>query len=786
MNIFLKYKLRILFNRNLSYTIINSLGLAIGIVALILAYLFTVDELGYDRFHPNFDDVYRIVVNWNGDGVSRNWARSSPPIAEMVTNSIPDINPVVRIRKNPGMDLFTIGEKVFYEPHFFIADKDFFHLFGFRLKTGSPENVLQDKYSIVLTESAALRLFNDPNPIGRILRYDNKYDLKVTGIAYDSPKNTHLYFELIAPFHLLEEMFSERRLTHWGQFDHYTYCRLTPSASQAEIEDQLNKLLRTHAPQWVPEKMELALQPISDIHLDSNRHSELVPNSDKMYSYAVLGAALLVVMMALFNYINLTLSTFMRRHREISMRLTLGSSKLKLGIDLISEAFIVAFFSLLMAMLAIGILSPKLNEITGRQLLTNLSWVDAVLIVVSTLMIAIVAGSVPSIHMIRNHHKLHQHQSSTSRKHIRNGIFMGQLSISALIILAMMTTSRQLNFLFNESLGFDVENVMLIPIKDRSNNNDYQTIANALNALPGVHRVAFSSSTPGSNNSLTYTYTFRESTKGETPMTVVIADEEYLPLYQIQLIAGRLPDDNTAKEIKDVIINEAAVTMLELDEPIGASITGKVEGSVVGVVRDFQLNSLHNVPEPMILYNFLPTLRYVSVKTNSISSDVIQQIAAIWDQFYPLYPLEYSFLRDENQKLYSFEKGTLNALKILQPIIILIVVIGMLAYTFLMAEERSKELAIRQALGGRKVHIILQFISGLWKICGISLILISLLGYLFVSRWLQNFAYHFQLSADLFLIPIIGIVLLNILLIGGIIYKQLQHSPIKYLRKINY
>ena len=274
---FLKLSLRHLFKRQLGYTLINIAGLAIGFVSFLAAGLYSYDELTYDRFHPDYENIYRLVVDWDGDGIKRNWARASVPTGRVADGSIPDIEQRVRIRKNSGTDLLTIDNTPFYEPQLLIVEQGFFDFFGFELKRGATERVLAEKYNVVLTESTSKRYFGDQNPIGKTIRYDSKYDLTVTGIAKDPPSQSHIQFDVLLSFLLLDEMFSESRLNHWGQFDHYTYMRISANTSQQEVETKMQGFLESSAPDWVNEKVTLKLQPIKSIHLESQRNSELTP-----------------------------------------------------------------------------------------------------------------------------------------------------------------------------------------------------------------------------------------------------------------------------------------------------------------------------------------------------------------------------------------------------------------------------------------------------------------------------------------------------------------------------
>lgn len=781
---FLKFSFRVLFKRNLAITLINIGGLAVGFASVLLTYLYTYDELTYDRFHPNYERVHRIVVNWNGDGVIRDWARSSPPIGALIRDYMPEVEEVVRVRKNPGTDLLTVGQVPFYEPNLLIVESGFFNLFGFRLKEGSPESVLADKYSIVLTENIATKYFGDENPIGQVILYDNTYELTVTGIAENPPTNSHLNFGCLISFELLDEMFSERRRTHWGQFDHYTYARLAPDVDLAEVNVKLKSFLVDNAPPWVPEKMYLSLQQVHSIHLESDRKSELSPNSDVKYPMMFITAAILILIVAMVNYVNLSVAIYLRRKKEITMRKIMGSSKRMMITNFLAESLIICLLSMGLALVIIWILLPEISYETGKDLMPQDAFVFIISALLFSSLIALLAGVVPSLHLVSSLNVVLQTKLVQQRKLVRNLMIAIQIAISTGLITGMLVVTEQLSFLYNASLGFDVRNVLVIPVKDRSNNDKYPTTTNRLSEIPGIQTASYSSSTPGSNTTLTYTYTFKGAGRGETPMSVVIMDEHFIDLYNIKLHTGRLPSGNIEKDQAEIVINQSAVELLGLDNPIGTAVTGKIKGTVVGVVEDFQTSSLHASMEPVIMYNYLPTLRFVSVKLDGKYTDkTISDLSETWSSIYPNYPLEYTFLSEENRSLYSFENGVRLSLNYLVPIAIFVAVIGLLGYTMLLGEEKAHEFSIMKVLGGSQTDILKHSLRRVIIVSIASGLVISGLSYMLIEQWQANFAYHQDPDLWVLLLPPAAMVSLIVMIMSILLSLQLKQSPLKYLRQ---
>ena len=317
---FLILGLRNLFNKNRLYTFVNIIGLSVGLASLWLVSLFIYDEYTFDRHYSKTDNIYRVILDFTSDGTVTSWAKTSAPIGQYLQGAFPEIEQVARIRKNPGTDLLSVGEKQFYEPQLFFADSTFFQIFDIPFKKGNRDLALADKNNIVLTEALALKYFGSADVIGKTIRYDNSIDLKVTGVMESMHPNSHFIADAFVTFSTLRDLLGEKRLAHWGQFDHYTYALLSPGASAIQLEFKLPDLLKRNAPEWAQEKESLFLQPLTSIHLHSDRKDEISANSNEKFSYILGTIALFILLMACANFINLSTATQLSRTKEVAIQ----------------------------------------------------------------------------------------------------------------------------------------------------------------------------------------------------------------------------------------------------------------------------------------------------------------------------------------------------------------------------------------------------------------------------------------------------------------------------------
>lgn len=781
---FLKLGLRNLFGRNRLYSIINVIGLAIGLASLWLVSLFIYDEYNFDNHYSNTDRIYRIVLDFTSDGNVTSWAKTSAPIGRYLHGMFPEIEHVARIRKNPGTDLLSVNEKQFYESQLFFADSTFFQLFDIPFLQGNRDLALSTKNSIVITASLAQKYFGTTDVLGKSIRYDHQLDLKITGVMQEMAHNSHFIADAIVTFSCLQEMLGEKRLAHWGQFDHYTYILLTEGASPESLKSKFPELLQRHAPEWVQQKETLLLQPLRAIHLQSDRKDEITPNSNERYSFILGTIAFLILLMACVNFINLTTATQLSRTREVAIQKALGANTRVLALYFFFESTIICAGALVLSFVLAQLTIPYLNLITGKEvdLLTS-TWLFIPAIGIASL-ISLLTGLFPAMQSSKvMASQLGKSVAvSSNRSKLRSLLVVFQFSLSIFLIIATWIVFDQLTFLHHARYGFDSKNVIVIPIKDRSQNDRFKTLSHELEELPGVSKAAFSSSTPGANNSLTYTYTFSGSELGEQPIATFIVDDNFLELYKINLKTGRLLNPMITDTLADVIVNEAAIKTFRLKDPIGQLVTGKVKGLVVGIVENFNHASLHDQVQPVIMYTYIPTLRFVSVKL----TDVPNGIAALdqkWPQLYDGYPLEYDFLNDQIQQLYGAELQLMEAYTSFSIIAIIIAGVGLIGLTTYLLNRKKKEISIRKVFGGSTLGIIFWVYGGYKIIIAVASLSAGLLAYYLMSNWLSEFSYRIELNLYYFIIPPLLMTFILLLTTGFQTVLASAVNPVIYLRE---
>ncbi|MBX2956338.1 MAG: ABC transporter permease [Cyclobacteriaceae bacterium] len=778
--------LRNLFRKNKLFTIINISGLSVGIASLLLVSLFIYDEYSFDQYHKFSNRIYRIVLDFSSDGVVTKWAKTSAPIGHYLNGAYPEVEQIVRIRKNPGTDLLSNGEAHFYEDQLYFADSSLLNVFDFKLKSGNPAEVLREKNSIIISEQLARKYFKNEDVIGKTLRYNNQLDLKITGILEEIRANSHFVSDAFITFSSLEDLLGEKRLSHWGQFDHYTYVLLNSDTKPEHLELKFPDLLKKNAPEWVAEKETLFLQPLTSIHLHSNRKDEINPNSKETYSFILGTIAFFILIMASVNFINLSTAMQASRTKIIAIQKILGANKNHLTIYFWIESQIISLLALLLSWIIAYFTLPYFNRISGKTIsIFENEWIVIISIILA-LVIGLLSSLIPTLQAsnlnVLQATKLRQ--SFASRSIIRSILITFQFSISILLITATSIVTSQLSFLKSSRLGFESDDRIVIPVKDRTRNDKHRVVTNEIIQLPGVESASFSSSTPGSNNSLTYTYNFPGTDIKDRSMATFLVDENFFDLYDIKLKEGRFGTFESRDTLNDILLNEAAVRELGLSQPIGQVVTGKVKGRIVGIVENFNHTSLHTKIEPLILYTFSSTFRFVSVRfrENEIQSG-IASLERKWPELYEGYPLEYSFLNDQIQELYKGEFQLSRAYSAFSIIAVVIAGIGLIGLTTYLMTRKVKEISIRMIFGCSPLRLIRWLYSDYIKIVLIAILVSWPIGFYLMNNWLDGFAYKEEISPLYFLFPTIAMIFVLLVTTGFQTYRASKTNPVESLRE---
>jgi putative ABC transport system permease protein len=374
-------------------------------------------------------------------------------------------------------------------------------------------------------------------------------------------------------------------------------------------------------------------------------------------------------------------------------------------------------------------------------------------------------------------------ENSMSKSAIRTALITFQFCISILLITATWIVSTQFNFLKSSRLGFNSEHVIVIPVKDRTQNDKHSVMINEISQLPGIEKASYSSSMPGYNNAYTYTYSFSGSEVGEQTMAVFLVDENFFDLYGVRLKEGRLPNLENRDTLVEVVLNEAAVQQMHLTEPIGQLVTGQVKGRVVGVIENFNYATLHSAIDPVIMYSYLPNFRFVSVKF--IDGEIQSKLASlekVWQKLYPGYPLEYLFLDDQIKKLYGAEFQLSKAYTSFSIIAIIIASIGLIGLTTYLLTRKLKEISLRKIFGSSTIELITWIYSGYIKVIIIATLIAWGLGYYWMNQWLSGFAFKVELSAIYFTVPVV--IMIFVLLLTTLLQtvKASRTNPVENLR----
>ncbi len=782
---FFLLSLRNLFRKSGLFTFINISGLAIGLASILLIAMFVYDEYNFDAYHTKADRIQRIVLDFSEKGNTVSWARTSAPIGKYLAGTYPEVEQVVRLRKNPGTDLLSRDEVKFYEEKVFFADSTLFDVFDIELSRGDAASALSDKNSIVITDALAKKYFKNDDPIGKSIRFNNTLDLKITGIINEMPANSHFKADAFITFSSLEELLGEKRLNHWGWMDHYTYVLLTPESTAEQLQSKFPDFIKKNAPEWVDEKERLYLQPLKSIHLHSDLKDEITPNSRSSYSYILGTIAVFILLMACANFVNLSTATLTGRFKEISIQKVLGAGQFHLALYFWIESILICAISLLLAFVLAAFTLPYFNISTGKQMsIVNGEWI---LVPALALAVAIgfLSGVMPTIQSGKlNIINISKPQGKLgSKSTIRSGLITFQFCISILLITATWIVSKQFNFLKSSRLGFTSNNVLVVPVKDRGQNEKHAIITNEIRKLPGVVNASFTSSSPGTGNTYTYTYTLAGTEIGEQTMAAFFVDENFFELYDIKLKEGRFPNFNKKDTLVDVILNESAVRHLQLSDPIGQLVRGQVQGKVVGVIEDFNHATLHSSIEPVIMYSYPQNFRFVSIQLQQgYDNKLLTALEKRWQEFYPEYPLEYFFLDEKIKELYGAESQLSKAYTSFSIIAILIAGIGLIGLTTYVLNRKLREISIRKVFGSSTAQLIWWIYSGYLKIALIATLIAWGVGYYWMKDWLNGFAFKTEINLTYFVLPALVMIIILLLTTGFQTFKASRSNPVKYLR----
>ncbi|WP_207515874.1 ABC transporter permease [Longitalea luteola] len=774
-----------------SFSLINVLGLTGGILCCLMIFIFVLNEFSYDTFHKNGDNIYRVMRRSENEGVFRDIPYVAPPYAKALLNDYPDaIQKTVRVF--PDNDLITYNNSSYNEKKVLLADSNFFQFFSFRLLKGNPATVLADPLSIVMTASTAKKYFGNEDPIGKVVDFNKKMQLKVTGIAADVPANSHLEFDIIVPVANWEK---EPFFNQWTANGIMVYVQLNPAVKP----DQLMKLFPAFMEKYLGNyyrktgfKSQLIIRSLRHIYFESQTPHDDVKHGNKKMVYIFMSIAILILFIACINFMNLATARATDRAKEVGLRKVLGAVRKQLACQFIFESLLFATVAAISALLLLQLIMPAYCGFLGYQLPSY--WLNPWIYVFTIgviIVVGLLAGSYPAF-MLSSFTPIEslkgKLKTGKQGSFFRKALVVFQFGISVLLIVCVAIVMKQMNYVRNTDMGFNKEQSMIVRLDNGSIWNKKIQFKNILQADPAVASVSLMSGEPGGFYD---THGFEtEGRPGEKFMfNTEFADFEYVKTLGLTIIAGRDFDPVFITDsVNSVLINRTAATRLGYTprQAVGKWIKNlhdSLPRTIVGVVEDYHFTSLKKAIAPLVIStdSYDRRLALIRLKAGNVQA-AINRIKKMYSNAAPDYPFEYDFLDEQFNKLYRAEIKQETLLSVFSCIAIGIACLGLFGLASYTAVKRTKEIGVRKVLGSSVENIVLLLSKDLLKPVLIGTMMALPAGYFIMQNWLQEFAYRTSIQWYLFLAAAMVALLIALLTVSVQAVKAALANPVKSLR----
>jgi len=741
--------------RHKGYSLINIAGFAIGIACCIFIFLWVQDELSYDRFHENVDDLYRVVEHQvQTDGTVFPIARTQYPVGQAFADDFPEVINFTHF-SSASRALISQGEKSYYESGLAFVDPSFFEMFSFLLVQGDPRTALSDRESILISEEMAAKYFEGTDPLGQILTLENALDFKVTGVFKNTPSNSHLQFSFLGNFENFIDIAGYTK--SWNSNNFYTYVQLAKNTDYLDVNEKIYNYIQKIEPEST--LIKYLLQPVKDIHLRSYFQIDLGGVSAKTAKYVYLFSiiAVIVLLIACVNFINLTTARSSGRSLEIGIRKVVGAHRTSLIRQFIGESLLLSGIALVLAIGLVLILLPAFNSLSGKSL--SLATLNLPVLLSGLLALFFVTGflsggypafllsAIQPVSAIKGTFKAGSGKSS-----FRKVLVTFQFSLSIALVIGTLVVYRQLNYVQSRNLGYQKDHIIYLmgsgPFWQK-----YAAFKEELLQYPDITGVTASSDVP--------TYTVHSTTgvdwDGKPPedrvlFTQFVVDYDYFETLDLEIVQGRSFSKEFSTDAKEgFILNETAARLTGYEDPIGKSFAlWNTPGKIIGVVKDYHFKSLHTAIEPLVHYMWR-TNTYAFIKIESgRTAGSLKTIEKVYEKHNPGYPFQFFFLDEELNRLYLSDQRTGRVFQSFMFLALFISCLGLFGLASYMAEQRTKEIGIRKILGASVSGIFLLLLKEFAKWVIVANAIAWPMAYLVMNRWLQSFAYRTEIALWIF------------------------------------
>lgn len=778
---------------------INMLGMTIGITACLLIILYVTDELSYDRFHEKANSIYRVGLYAKIAGQDIQTANTCPPMAQALVAEIPDIAEATRLDFYADKTIIRNDDKVFTEELVLYADSNFFNFFSFKLLEGDPLTVLKEPNSIVLTEQLAVKYFGKEEPVGKLLTLGNdNVTYKVTGIAADCPSNSHIQFNALLSASSSRQLRSDRWLNNFL----YTYFVLHEKGNMENIKAKFNELVLKYVGPEVERFMGVSIKQLeeqggnygyfttkfTDVHLRSEARDELTPGGNITYVYFFSAIAVLIIVIACINFMNLSTARSAGRAKEVGLRKTLGSLRAQMVAQFLTESMLYSFVAVILSVIACYSLLPYFNLLSGKEMDMSALLQPSFFIGIAALivLVGIIAGSYPAFYLTSfNAVEVLKGKirAGMKSKGVRSTLVIFQFSISIFLIIFTAVVYQQLRFMQDRDMGIDKHNVIILQNTDRLERNR-EAFKETLAKQTGILSASYTNNTfPGVNN----TTVFKSAGEDQDHiMGVYFADYEHMDVMRFRLKEGRyfsrdFPSDSTA-----ILLNEAAVKEFGFTDPLQEEVIQNGQNNnqpfkVIGVFSDFNFETLRDQVRPLAI-RLGGIENQLMVRYEGKSSETISLIENLWKQMAPSEPFEYTFLDENFDDLFRAEQRMSAIFSVFSGLAIFVAGLGLFALAAFTIEQRTKEIGIRKVMGASVFNLTLLLSREFTMLVLMAFVPAAALGWWVVNTWLQGFAYRIEVSPLIFVASGVAAIAIAWLTVGFQSVRAATSNPVQSLR----
>ncbi len=798
---YLKVAIRNLLKHR-GYTFINIAGLAIGMACCLLILLYVQDELSYDRYNEKADQIYRVTLHGRLAGNDIDVGVTCAPMAGTLLNEYPEVLHATRLHKAFSTVLVSHGENRFNEDQVFFADSNYFDIFTLNLLRGIPNTALNEPNSVILTEETARKYFGDENPIGQTLRFNNTTDFKVTAISENVPHNSHFHFDLLASFVTLDQS----RSTFWVNNNLHTYIVLQNNYPPSQLTAKFPGLIRKYVAPQIQQVMGItfdqflagggeyafSLQPLTDIHLYSHLENEIEPGSSAAYVTIFSLIAFFILLLACINFMNLATARSANRAKEVGIRKVVGSHQWQLVKQFLTESILLSVIAILFAVLLVEMFLPAFNNMAAKDIESSYLWNGFLLpgLLVITLFVGFLAGSYPAfflaafrpIEVLKGKFKAGMKSSL-----LRSSLVVFQFAVSIMLLIGTFVVNNQLHYIRNKQLGFNNEHVLIIQ-RAQALGDQIDSFESEIKQNPAVIVTGNANHLPGKDWNINAYQPENTSVKEGYLLATFNVGYDFIETLGIEIDAGRsfsrdFSTDNTA-----YIINKAAVKKFGWKDAVGKTIVepdpkGPIKGQVVGVMKDFNYESLHTEIRPALFNLNTGTARFLVVKIRGEDiNNTLSYLEQKWVERAPEQPFEYSFLDDDFDKLYRADQRVGKIIATFTILGIFIACLGLFGLASFSAEQRTKEIGVRKTLGASVPHVVVLLSKEFTKLVAIAFLVASPLAYFAMNEWLQSFVYRINIGAVSFILSGAIALVIAYLTVSYQSIKAAVANPVKALR----